>query len=100
MVMRDDVFVMAILHEKATRNDAQLDKAQTGVQLQRRMIRRNDRVELQDFESQLLGSHHAILHKQFADMPSTASLPDGVTGVANMSATPDLLTRDAALGPK
>ena len=49
--MRDDVFVMTILHEKAARNDAELDKAQSGVQFQRRLIRCDDCVELQNAEA-------------------------------------------------
>ena len=53
MVMRDDVFVIAVLHEKTARNDAQLDKAQPRVQFQRRDIRRDDCIELQNFEKRL-----------------------------------------------
>lgn len=68
VVVRADVFVMAVFHSKPFRDGAEQDKSETFVQVARMSVAFDNGIELQDSKSVLFSLFKAVLHEHFADM--------------------------------
>ena len=79
--MRDDVLVVPVLEQESLGNHTELRKAELFVEFERRGVRRDDGVELQNLEADFFSFSEAILHKKFADVLAALVLLDGVARV-------------------
>ena len=79
--MRDDIFVVPVFEQEAFGNHAELRKAEFLVELERRRICRDNRIELQNPEADFLGLREAILYEKFTDVLATLVVLDRIARV-------------------
>ena len=82
---------MAVRHEKAARDDAELLEAEPAVKMERARVGRDDRIELEDAVAERLSLRHAVPHELFADMPAAHAVLHRIARVADMAAAADVV---------
>ena len=82
---------MAVRHEKAARDDAELLEAEPSVKMERTRVGRDDRIELEDAVAERLSLRHAVPHELFADMPAAHAVLHRIARVADMAAASDVV---------
>ena len=86
-VEEDDVLVVAVLHEEALRDAAQLCEAQALIEMQGMDVGSHDRIELHEAEAQSGAHSQRVFHKLFADVQPAFVRPDGIAGVGDVTAS-------------
>ena len=86
MIVRTDIFIMPVLHEKAIRDRAQLYKSQPLIQVSRVDIVFHDCIKLKDPEPKPFPLDQAILDQLLPDMSPPAGGTDRIAGIADMAA--------------
>ena len=76
---------------EAARYRTKLLKAKLLIQVNRRRIRDNHRIELQNTEAKPLPLLHAVLYQRFANMIAALIGSDRIARVGNMAAAPDVI---------
>lgn len=61
--MRNNVLIMPVFHQEASRNNAQLCKAQFFIQTQSRFIGADHGIELQNPETEFFAMFHTVFHQ-------------------------------------
>ncbi len=82
---------MTVLHAEAFLDHSELPKADPLIQVSGVDIAFDYRIELKDHEAALFCLCHAIQHKLFADMLTSAFGADGVACIADVTAAPDVV---------
>lgn len=82
---------MAIFPQKSAGNRSQLGEAKFFIQTQRGLVALDHRVELENPKSQIFSFPKTMFYQLFADMVPSPIRMDGVTGIADMSATTDIV---------
>jgi len=89
--MRDDILECSVLLPESARNHAKLNESKLAVQRKSAFVRSDNGVELQNTESAFFGPTYGIADKCFPDMMSSPFRSNGITGVADMPAAPDVV---------
>ena len=82
---------MAVLHAEAAGDGAELDEAQTLIQVARMRVAGDDSVELQHAEAVRPALPQAVGHERFARVQAARGALDRVAGVADMAAATDIV---------
>ena len=89
--MRDDIFKCPVLLAEPTGDYAQLNKAEFPIQRKSAFVCPDNGIELQNTESAFFSLIDGMANKRFPDMMPSPFRSNGITGVADMSATPDII---------
>ena len=86
MVIRTDIFVMAVFHSKAIFDCSKLNKSKPLIQMSCVNIRCYNCIELKNSKTVLLSLNKTIAHKFFTDMKSAKIFVNRITCITNMTA--------------
>lgn len=89
--MRDDIFKCPVLLAEPTGDYAQLNKAEFPIQRKSAFVCPDNGIELQNTESAFFSLIDGMANKRFPDMMPSPFRSNGITGVADMSATSDII---------
>lgn len=89
--MRNNIFVLPVLCQKASRYDSQLNEAQLFIKFQSICIAAHHSIKLEDTKAQLLPFLHAVFYQIFSDMLPTRVRAHRIACVADMAAPPDIV---------
>ena len=90
-VVGTDVFIMAVFHQKAAGNCAELHKPESFVKMAGMGIAFNDGIELKNAEAVNICLVQAVLHQLFADVLSSQIASYAIGRVADMPASADVV---------
>lgn len=82
---------MPVFHQETAGNYAQLRKAQFFIQAQGWFIGADHGIELQNPEAQFFCLFHTVFYQNFADTLAPFTAFHGITGIADMPATTDVV---------
>ena len=91
MVVEIDIAIGIILRMEAARYRTKLLKTKLLIQMDRRRICDNHRIELQNPEAKPLPLLQAVLYQRFANMIAALICSDRIARVGNMAAAPDVI---------
>ena len=89
--MRNDILEGTVLLPESAWDHAQLNEAELAIKSKSAFIRPDDGVELQDAESKFFCTIYGVADKCLSGVMPSPFRCNGITGVADMSATPDVV---------
>ena len=89
--MRDDIFKCPVLLAEPTGDYAQLNKAEFPIQRKSAFVCPDNGIELQNAEPAFFSLHNGMANKRFPDVTPSPFRSNGITGVADMSATSNIV---------
>ena len=89
--MRDDIFERSVLLPEPAGHYSQLNKAEFPIQRKSPFVCPDNGIELQNAEPAFFSLHNGMANKCFPDVMSSPFRGNGITGVADMPATPDIV---------
>lgn len=90
-MMGNNVLIMPVFHQETALNNANPGKTELFIQEKGRFIRTDYRIELQYLKAQIFALFHAVFHQNFTDPLAAFATLDGITGITDMPATPDVI---------
>lgn len=89
--MRDDILEGTVLLPESARNHAKLNESELAIKSKSAFVCPDDGIELQDAESEFSCPTHGVADKRFPDMMPSPFRGHGITGIADMSASSDVV---------
>ena len=86
-IQEDNVLVVAVLHEEALGDAAQAGEAEALIEVEGMDVGGHNGIELKDAEAKACANGQRVLDELLADVQTTLVIPDGVAGIADVSAT-------------
>lgn len=91
MIIRTDVFKMSVLHSKSLWNCAQLDKAQSLIQMAGVNIAFYNSIELKNSIATFFCLKQAVFYKLFTNMFSAGIGSDGIACITDVTAASNIV---------
>ena len=89
--MRDDIFERSVLLPEPAGNYSQPNKAEFPIQRKSSFVCPDNGIELQNAEPAFFSLHNGMANKCFPDVMPSPFRSNGITGVADMSATSNIV---------
>ena len=89
--MRNNVFVVAVFHQEAPGDAAELCESECLIQVESSFVGGDDGVELQNPEAEFLAGGQGVFYQLAADVPASDACFYGIAGVADVSAAADVV---------